>query len=424
MQNSLSDLFRVFEEETSAASSSQSAQGLLSQSGFYSDDQHASELKKNNPGWNFSLFQSMDDAEPYWKDLEKRASFSAYQYFQYQRCWWDHIGYKRGQKPLIIAGFKNNIVQLIVPLALSHHTLLQIATWPCGKHSNYNMPLYGKMCVDDFTPDFMQQLLAWVAGEAHIHAYDLANQPAHWEGINNPLAMLNAINSPSFSYKLELADDFEALQRDKRSSSARRKIRAKIRKLEEEAPLQFHTAQTEEKLNRVLNCFFELKAKRFKELGLPDVFEKEKGAKDFLKSISHFSLQTGQPAFQWYYLTHGEDIIATYTGGIANKRFSCSLNSIIVDERMRYSPTDILLTHLIEYACQQGLTTFDIGIGKADYKLSWCEEDPLKDSFIPTSSRGLAYSFAQKIVRETKGFIKNTPLLWSIVTTMRKIKNG
>ena len=75
-------------------------------------------------------------------------------------------------------------------------------------------------------------------------------------------------------------------------------------------------------------------------------------------------------------------------------------------ERLR----ELLLAELIHRKCQEGIAVFDLGVGEARYKTSFCDDhDDLVDSFLPLTLKGRFFAQAAQARRALKRRIKRSP---------------
>jgi CelD/BcsL family acetyltransferase involved in cellulose biosynthesis len=114
-------------------------------------------------------------------------------------------------------------------------------------------------------------------------------------------------------------------------------------------------------------------------------------------------------------------IVATYAGAVDRQRFSCMFNSFDLSPSLaRYSPGDVLLTHVIRTQCRLGRTVLDLGVGEARYKSFFCKDvEELADLLLPISAQGKAYAAAVQQLLAAKHFIKRNPWAWSLVRGLR-----
>jgi CelD/BcsL family acetyltransferase involved in cellulose biosynthesis len=92
-------------------------------------------------------------------------------------------------------------------------------------------------------------------------------------------------------------------------------------------------------------------------------------------------------------------------------------------EIARCSPGDLLLQSIIESACREGLTGFDLGIGEARYKDSWCNESvAMFDSIMPVSVKGRVYARYESLRLNAKRWIKQSDWAWPLL--LRVLRRG
>jgi len=226
--------------------------------------------------------------------------------------------------------------------------------------------------------------------------------------------------SPSFGYRGRLPADFETLMQAATSGNTRKKLRKKERNLSRYGELRYWRAGTSEEVRRVLDAFFAQKATRMRELGMSDVFA-EPGVRDFVAAASMTGLPAGRPAIELYACSIASTIVATYGGVVREGRFCAMFNSIIRNEFAAESPGELLLFQLVRMCCERGLTTFDLGVGEAGYKDTFCSEpEPLFDAFVPLTPLGQTAAATLSAVATIKRQVKRSRFLWAAVQTARR----
>ena len=96
------------------------------------------------------------------------------------------------------------------------------------------------------------------------------------------------------------------------------------------------------------------------------------------------------------------------------------LTSYVDSEVARYGPGVLHLRELLAYAIDRGLKCFDFTIGDEPYKLDWCDTVlKLYDYTATTTWRGRPACVRSSVQRRIKRLIKQTPLLWNIVSHAR-----
>jgi CelD/BcsL family acetyltransferase involved in cellulose biosynthesis len=98
-------------------------------------------------------------------------------------------------------------------------------------------------------------------------------------------------------------------------------------------------------------------------------------------------------------------------------------NTYTLSEHSRHSPGLILLLHMIEDCAARGVRSFDIGVGRAQYKSFFCKEpEPLFDTFLPLTLRGRLAAPVLAAAYATGRVIKERPALWSAVQRLRRLR--
>ena len=77
-------------------------------------------------------------------------------------------------------------------------------------------------------------------------------------------------------------------------------------------------------------------------------------------------------------------------------------------------------SHIVANVAERGFEIMDLGVGEAEYKFVYCDEqETLFDSFIPLSSAGHALVPLLRAQSGLKRFVKSTPALWRAAKTVR-----
>jgi len=369
------------------------------------------------------LYDGFEAVEPVWRWIETQPAnlLTPYQRFDLLRAWQRHVGSRKGLTPLIAVGFDaGGAPACLLPLGRRRICATQQAEFLGGKHANFNSAIWRRDIAARISADDMQDFIKRLAPKAD--ALILLNQPRHWDGLANPLALLPHSPSADPAFCGALTPDFNALLAARISANKRKKLRNRERALAQHGPLVFRQAKTPAEAAAILAAFHEQKAQRMHELGVDNAFA-EPGVADFIAEAATHALDTN-PVIETYALFAGERVAATSAGIVANGRFSTMFNSIARDELAHASPGQLLLIRLVESACARGLNVFDLGVGEAAYKEVFCNEpQPLFDSFLPLSAAGRMIAAAHRAAYAAKRTIKRTPILWSAVCTTRRWRN-
>ena len=377
------------------------------------------------PFAHVEVFTSMKAAQADWAELESLAPHSAYQRRDWILPWLGSLGRARGVTPAVaVARNAAGRPIALLPLGLLKRGPLRLAEFLGGKDANFTFGLFRPGPVWS-RQDLMALLRAAAAATpGGVDLFALVNQPHAWEGAPNPLAALGGQNAPSGGYKATLAADGEAFLKSRLSGETRKKNRKKENKLAELGPLVHLVARTADEARAILAVFAAQKAQRMADKGLDNVFEGGAAA-EFLARVAVEPLERGRtPAVELHALAAGERIVATFAGAPAGRRFSGMFNSFDLDPAIsRTSPGDLLLARIMAQKCDEGFATFDLGVGEARYKKTFCDADePLFDAYLPITAGGRALMWVKAAKRQMKRRIKQDPRLWRMVEAARRLR--
>lgn len=300
----------------------------------------------------------------------------------------------------------------LLPLTITGRSGFRFAEFIGGKHANYHMGLYAPAFAAQLDAALTTQLLTEVgAAIGGLDALAFVNQPATWQGVSNPAALLAAGPSPSRAYKLALiAGDGDATLKRSMSSHARKKLKSKHSRFKDFGPSTLTRARTPAEATRIIDAFLTQKAERFRTMGVPDPFA-EPAMRAFLE---HAAMEDGgrRPSIELYSLDLDGHSVAAYVGATQGGRFSGMATSFDMgSETVKTSPGELLLAELIRLKASEGTTVFDLGVGEARYKTTFCDDhDDLVDSFLPLTFKGHLFARIARTKRELKRRIKRSPM--------------
>jgi CelD/BcsL family acetyltransferase involved in cellulose biosynthesis len=280
----------------------------------------------------------------------------------------------------------------LLPLVVRQKAGVAIATFPGGKHANYNMGLFTADAAERLSRENLSATLAAVAADAAVDLFVFRNQPMAWRGTENPMARLPRQPSASGAWRAELMSDADAFIASLMSSESRKKLRHKERKLAEFGPLAYVEAGTPDEAQALLEAFLIQKKARFAAMGIANPFDQPE-ALAFLVHAAVRPLDGGPPApVSLFGLRAGDRIVAVFGGVIHGGRFCGMFTSFdAAPDVARCSPGDLLILHLVRTMCARGLSAFDLGVGDAAYKSDYCPiREELFDSFLPMTAKGNA----------------------------------
>jgi CelD/BcsL family acetyltransferase involved in cellulose biosynthesis len=238
--------------------------------------------------------------------------------------------------------------------------------------------------------------------------------------MRNPFAVLPHQPSPNRGYAVLLDRDFDTLYRNRFSGRKRNGLRRKERRLSQLGKLQIGWAKNLQERHDLLDTFFRQKAEWFAKHGIADPFTAAR--RRFFEKLS--ALPDGTAGrLEAGYLKIGDAVAATFHGSPVGNCHHMLLSSIASGETERWSPGILLMREEIRYACGKDFLRYDLGIGQARHKSEWCDEEiDLFDSYIALDETGYALTLPMAALSRAKRAIKNSPLLWSLVQTLRRAR--
>lgn len=371
------------------------------------------------------VFSSFADCGDAWRAFENQALMTPYQQFGWLEPWFRHVGAEQGMTPLLVRGEANGKTVFLWPFGLQRINGLQVCRWLGGKQCNYNFGLYDRDILPEMDVATLRAFLQSVAEAAGgIDVFELYNQPISWNGHTNPFGQFEQQASPSPCFRMTLGKDFEALEKSIRNPRSVLSLRRKGRKLTNRyGPTRIATPARTADVDPIFEAFLAQRAVRFGAMGVPNVFA-DGSMNGFLREVAEFGPDGERPILQFHALMAGDNVCATYAGLSQYGHYSCFVNSVDLAEFGKFSPGELMLGGLIEHCCGEGLTGLDLGMGEERYKLSWCREDPLFDSFIPITSLGRLQTAKARALLSIKRTIRSNPKLWSIAKSVRKQLRG
>jgi CelD/BcsL family acetyltransferase involved in cellulose biosynthesis len=357
-------------------------------------------------------------AEPAWREIEQDPAMSPYGRFDWLAAYLSEVAGAAEIRVAIARDGAGNPV-LAVPLVLQRRFGLRIASAVGGKHVNYNLPPCRTDLWRSLRPDSATRLLGDIGRALRADVLAWTNVPRVWDGAPNPFAA-GGSPSPSDSWSLPLEPDGEATLKRSMSADARKKLRSKLRGLDQLGPVAVLEARTEAEVDRVLDAFFRQKQARFDELGLADPFA-DPGMRRFLRRAALSSGPSNTPAVELYGLVVGERVVATLGGAADSRRLSGMFLSFERGEAERFSPGEILVTRVIALQCARGRAVLDLGVGDARYKRSICDRpEPLVDVVLPVTRRGRLYAAGRRAATDLKRRVKATPRAMAVIGRLRR----
>jgi CelD/BcsL family acetyltransferase involved in cellulose biosynthesis len=364
------------------------------------------------------ILHDLVQAEAIWRGLEDRQFFTPYQQFDFLGPWQRRVGEREGLSPFIVIAYDaERRPLLLLPLTLRHHRGVRTACFMGGKHATFNMALWDNDFAADATAVDLDALMSGIRARSEADILALTQQPLRWRDLPNPMARLPHQASVNDCPLMAMVPDEPPTARI--SSSFRRRLKGKERKLQALPGFHYHVATTDAEIKRLLDWFFFVKPLRMAEQKLPNVFA-EPGVEDFVRGACMAPVASGGHVIDIHALECDAEVIAIFAGVADGHRFSMMFNTYTVSDSSRYSPGLILMRNIVDHYAERGYRALDLGIGSDDYKRLFCKNDePVFDCFIPLSRRGKMAAAAMSGVNRAKHLVKHSPALLRITQKLR-----
>jgi CelD/BcsL family acetyltransferase involved in cellulose biosynthesis len=365
------------------------------------------------PGMRVEVLREAASAAAVWAELERAAPATIYQSLAWSRAWLETFGMAGAASPMVVVARTGSGAAIaLLPLSVTRKGPVKVAGFLGGKESNFNVGLFRSPA--EWSAASLRALLTDAARAMGADGPDLfllQNQPLTFAGRDNPLARLPHQAAPSAAFESALSGDAEGFLLARLSKEGRKKLRKKETRLAGMGALRHIVARDAATAARILEALLSQKRARFDTAAAKAHFE-DPTLQRFLAALA----KDGTGPLELHALTLDDRIVATYAGALHQGRFSCMYNSFDADpEIAKSSPGEILLTKLIAAKCIEGVTRFDLGIGEARYKNSFCTETvALVDSVVPVTLAGhVVAPFVAGRLR-LKRMVKQNPRLMAL----------
>ena len=374
------------------------------------------------PKLSVSIDHDLATVEADWRRFESRADCTVFQTFDWLAAWHRHVGQREGARPAIAVGRLGGEIAFMLPLCVLPHGFGRRLCWLGQDLSDYNAPLLAA----DFSERIKPQefLAAWRDLQALMQRdplwrhdwIEFEKMPQKVGAQLNPFTLLGVTTNASGAHLTHLSGNWEEFYTTKRSSSTRRRDRTKRRHMSAYGEIRFVSAADGD-IRRTFETLMEQKGRALARKGVSDIFARP-GYREFYLDIAS-NLRTR-------HLVHvsrvevGAVCAAANLGLVFRDCYYHVLASYDDGDISHYGPGSLHLRELMAYAFARGLKRFDFTIGDEPYKLDWSDTHvKLYDYSTTATWRGLPARLASTVRRRIKRFIKQTPLLWHLVSSTR-----
>lgn len=339
--------------------------------------------------------------------------FTGYQHPAFLSAWIGTDGYR----PMFLMLNADGHGAVLLPLERRENG---VAGYCGGRHANGNFPVGRREDILALEKTGEAAIKAAI-GAAGVPANSLFLERQHlrWDGLTNPFVFSSSVASPNIALSFAIDGEFDHVLHNKLGKNKRKKLRSYRRKLDVTGTGAFQHPVPPEQVPRFLDRFLALKAERFRQAGITNVFGDDR-TKDFLLDL----FSDGAPNHTLHGLTLDGEIIAvigcTGHGGRLTVEFGA-----FDPEHASLRPGELLFFSAIAHACETGVAIFDFGIGDEPYKRSWCDIETVHmDTTIGLTLPGKARAFAQDWRSRAVRAIKTNDRVWSAVKSVRRALAG
>lgn len=342
-----------------------------------------------------------------------------YQRFELLDAWQQSVGEHEGAAPfVVVASDANNQPLLLLPLVIYRENGAKVARFMGGKHPTFNMALWRRDFAETISAAELNSLIAAIRMQPDgVDVLAFTQQPKRWRNIANPLASLAAQPSTNPCPMMTMVPGCKPEERV--STSTRRRLRNKERKLQALPGYRYFVATTDDDINRLLDSFFVIKPQRMALSKLPDIFS-DPATKAFVRDACLAKLPNGGRAIELHALECDAELISIFACVADGERFSTMFNTYTISENARYSPGLILLRYMIDHFGDLGYSSLDFGVGSDEYKMTFCKDDePLTDAFVPLTARGKFAALGMSSLTHAKRLVKHNSALMHMAQLLR-----
>lgn len=306
-----------------------------------------------------------------WQALHQRSGKSPFSDYDWFNTWWQKIGRTTGRLALhLIVGRENQQLVGVLPLIRANRNGISVLQ-AAGQNSFY----YCDLVSDNET----QAAQLWDAarrspGFVFADIRDVYPESECHRPLSGFARKRDAIDS--FALNLRWASGEEWLS--SLSGNTRGNFRRCSRRLDEMSPLDFHVhVSTESPPPHVVDSFVKDKVSWCRRRNKSGLFD-HPGVGEFFRTMATGEAARNRLFLTW--LTCGDDIAATILG--LRHRDILHLPFWTYDDRFaRYSPGNVLMVNVIQWAIDEGFRRIDFRQGKSSFKVKYANETRSCDEY-------------------------------------------
>ncbi len=348
-----------------------------------------------------------------WLVLEESSCCTVFESYHWCQNWVLHGAQGAGEQPLIIVGYDNaGAPAFLLPMALVRTSGVTLLTWLAQAYSCYNMPI----CPDDTMPFMTKEVLVSIfqvvrENYGFFDAMALTGQPEEWDGMTHMMQVFSPVPTGQVALTIPLQPSFDEMHDEKVSKSSKKKLRRKMRQLEQCGKVEFGIAKSRAERKKLYQAFLDYKAASLEKQGKANVYEQQ-FLNDFYCGLMEDG-GSGQHLEQFYLSVDGDILAVSY--GLYYKQNFFSISRAMKDSPLnRFSPGILLLMGELSVNCGKKMSFLDLGPGDSVYKKHWGYKKVMRfNCYHSFSARGRLYIGMQKmqlnILARLKDFRDSSP---------------
>ncbi|MGB5948398.1 MAG: GNAT family N-acetyltransferase [Parvibaculum sp.] len=320
-------------------------------------------------GLAFTVHASFASAEADWRRFEQEALGTGFQSFDWLAQWHAHAG--ADVEPAILTISLGGRPLMLAPLGIERHMGARCLVWLGGKFADYKGPLVA--------PDFADHLphgrfaALWPKIRRALPKHDVVlfeNQPEYLGEARNPFVALGGEPASDPGFVFALPSSYEEFITRFRPET-RRNDRVKERKLGGQGALGFRVAATPDEARAMALEILDQKAEQLRQQGIASIFEDEAHRAAYL-ALAALPAERGLLNLQVAQLTLDGRMISGSIAHIWHGRATLMVH-VYDHAHAKLSPGRIHLLKLIATSIEAGHTHYDLSVGHAAYKESFCD---------------------------------------------------
>jgi len=360
------------------------------------------------------VFDSIEAAEPSWREFETRAVMHAFQRFDWIRAWYDEVAVREGHiEPFVVElDASDEHPGMLLPLAIVELGGARVLTWMGGSVSDYHAPLLDLDTASTPTrPEDAREI--WRQLRRELPSFDAVHfekQPERIGAAENPFRD-GQPHMPSASTSVDPA-------RQQRSPSRMSKNNRRLqRRLEDEGDVRFVVADEPELADELTRVMMRQKSARYRATGVWDMFSND-AYRNFYLRMTREGVSSG--LIHVSALICGDDFVAT-EWSLVGSDHCYGLLSGFEQEYARFSPGNLLMEHVLDWCADRRLSTYDFTTGSEGYKQRWCDQTMQTSEYLGSHTmRGRRYVVPRTLGRTVKNQLKARPCLLAVAERLSR----